>query len=242
MDRVDCIVAGAGVVGLAMARELARAGRETVVLEADTAIGTGVSSRNSEVVHAGIYYPLQSLKARLCVQGKELLYRYCAERGIPMRRCGKLVVATRRQDEGRLAQIAEHAAACGVELHRLTRAQARQLEPALECTAALHSPSSGIVDSHALMLALQGDAEAHGAAVALASPSRAHCARTAHGSCAPSATSRSSSPRSGSSIAPVSMHSAWRDQCRDFRRRRSRRAGLPRATTSRFRGARRFRI
>ena len=168
MDKVDCVVIGAGVVGLAVARALALRGREVMVLEAAQAIGTGTSSRNSEVIHAGIYYSAGSLKARLCVQGKQLLYAYCAERGIAHRRCGKLIVATSNAQVAQLDGIVKKARANGVDdLQRLTREQARMLEPRLECMAALHSPGTGIVDSHALMLALQGDLEHAGGLVAL---------------------------------------------------------------------------
>jgi L-2-hydroxyglutarate oxidase LhgO len=177
MDKVDCVVIGAGVVGLAVARAMALRGREVMVLEAADAIGTGTSSRNSEVIHAGIYYSQGSLKARLCVQGKELLYAYCAERGIGHRRCGKLIVATNEAQVAQLHGIRDKAAANGVnDLVLLTRDQARALEPQLECVAALHSPSTGIVDSHGLMLALQGDLENAGGLVALNSPlARAEC-------------------------------------------------------------------
>ena len=168
MDQVDCVVIGAGVVGLAVARALALQGREVMVLEAAEAIGTGTSSRNSEVIHAGIYYPAGSLKARLCVQGKALLYDYCEARGIGHRRCGKLIVATSEAEVPELAGIIAKAAANGVnDLVLLTREQARALEPQLECVAAIHSPSTGIVDSHALMLSLQGDLEAAGGIVVL---------------------------------------------------------------------------
>jgi len=161
---IDCIVVGAGVVGLAVARALARQGREVLVAEAAEAIGTGTSSRNSEVVHAGIYYPAGSLKARLCVRGKQLLYDYCAARGIPHRRLGKLIVATTGDEARQLDGIAARARANGVDdMRRLDAAEAAALEPALRCTAALLSPSTGIVDSHALMLAYQGDAENAGA-------------------------------------------------------------------------------
>ena len=129
MDEVDCIVVGAGVVGLAVARALAQAGREVIVLESLALYGSGVSSRNSEVIHAGIYYPQGSLKARLCVRGRELLYAYCAERGVDYQRCGKLVVATRPADVSKLDSIRQHAAANGVALTPLTRAQALALEP-----------------------------------------------------------------------------------------------------------------
>ena len=167
-DTVDCVVVGAGVVGLAVARALALLGREVMVLEAANAIGTGTSSRNSEVIHAGIYYAAGSLKAQLCVRGKALLYQYCAERGVAHRRCGKLIVATSPEQEAQLHGIRQRAQANGVgDLQWLTRAQAQELEPAVECVAALLSPSTGIVDSHALMLSLQGDLEHAGGVVAL---------------------------------------------------------------------------
>ncbi len=177
-DNVECVVIGAGVVGLAVARSLALRGLEVLVLEAANAIGTETSSRNSEVIHAGIYYPQGSLKARLCVEGKELLYAYCEERGIAHRRCGKLIVATSEEQRAQLDNIARHAAANGVnDLVLLSAEQARALEPALQCVAALLSPSTGIVDSHGLMLALLGDVENHGGALALQSPvARAECA------------------------------------------------------------------
>ena len=181
MDQLDCVVVGAGVVGLAIARALALQGREVMVLEAAPAIGTGISARNSEVIHAGIYYPQGSLKAQLCVQGRQMLYDYCAARGIGHSRCGKLLVATSDAQVGQLQGIVAKAVANGVhDLVLLTRAQARALEPQLECVAAVHSPSTGIVDSHALMLALQGDLENAGGVVALNSPlSLAVCAQSA---------------------------------------------------------------
>jgi L-2-hydroxyglutarate oxidase LhgO len=170
MDEFDCAVIGAGVVGLAVARALALRGREVIVLESEGAIGTGTSSRNSEVIHAGIYYPQGSLKAQLCVEGKQRLYAYAEERGLPHRRCGKLIVATSAAQVGQLEAIAAKARANGVDdLVPLSRAQARAMEPALECLAALHSPSTGIVDSHALMLSLQGDLEHAGGVLALKS-------------------------------------------------------------------------
>jgi len=166
MEQVDTIVVGAGVVGLACARALAMAGREVLVLEQASGIGMGVSSRSSEVIHAGIYYPTGMLKTRLCVRGKALLYEYCAARGVPHRRCGKLIVATADGQDAQLAALAARAAANGVDdLRPLTRAEALALEPALHCTSALLSPSSGIIDTHALMLACQGDLEAAGGAV-----------------------------------------------------------------------------
>ncbi len=177
MDRIDCLVLGAGVIGLAIARAFALQRREVLVLESARAIGTGTSSRNSEVIHAGLYYPRGSLKARLCVQGRALLYAYCSERGLDHRRCGKLVVATAPEQCTQLEQVRHGAAANGVtDLQLLTRAEARALEPHLECVAALHSPSTGIVDSHAFMLALQGDLENAGGLVALNAPmARAEC-------------------------------------------------------------------
>lgn len=168
MDRVDVVVIGAGVVGLAIARACARQGREVLLLERAEAIGTETSSRNSEVIHAGIYYPPGSLKARLCVAGRAMLYDYAESRGVPHRRCGKLIVATTAGEEARLAAIATGARACGVaDLAMLTGAEARAMEPQLACEAALLSPSTGIVDSHALMLSLLGEAEAAGAMLAL---------------------------------------------------------------------------
>lgn len=168
MEQVDCIVAGAGVIGLQAARGLAARGLDTLILEAADAIGTETSSRNSEVIHAGIYYPQGSLKAQLCVTGREMLYRYCAERSIPHRRSGKLIVATDEAQEPVLATIRAGAAACGVgDLRFLSAAEARALEPSLYCTKALLSPSTGIIDSHALMLTLLGDAEESGAMLSL---------------------------------------------------------------------------
>lgn len=171
MDWVDCVVIGAGVAGLAAARRIARSGCETLILEAADAIGSGISSRNSEVVHAGLYYPAGSLKARACVAGRRMLYEYCAARGIAHRRTGKLVVAADQEQAGKLAAIRAAAAANGCDdLEELTAAQAAALEPALRCVGALLSPSTGIIDSHGLMLSLLADAEAAGATLALRSP------------------------------------------------------------------------
>jgi len=173
MEPVDAVVIGAGVVGLAVARALAMAGREVVVLEAENAFGTITSARNSEVVHAGLYYPTGSLRAQLCVRGKGLLYDFCTSHGVAHRRCGKLIVATTADELPALDRLQATALANGVpDLQRLTAAEALALEPALHCVGALLSPSTGIVDSHGLMLALLGDAEAAGAALALCSPVR----------------------------------------------------------------------
>jgi L-2-hydroxyglutarate oxidase LhgO len=170
-DRVDAVVVGAGVVGLAVARALALAGMEVVVLEATQAYGQGVSARNSEVIHAGLYYPAGSLKARLCVEGRQRLYAYCESRGVAHRRCGKLIVAATPADLPKLDAILAHAQASGVHsLQRLSAAEAGALEPDLACAGALWSPDTGIVDSHGLMTALLGDAENAGAALALLSP------------------------------------------------------------------------
>jgi L-2-hydroxyglutarate oxidase LhgO len=171
VEEIECVVIGAGVVGLAIARRLAMAGREVIVLEAADAIGSETSSRNSEVIHAGIYYPTGSLKARSCVAGKHLLYAYCAEHGVPHRRCGKLIVATTEEQTATLEQIRARAEANGVhDLERLEPHEVVELEPEVRCTAALLSPSTGIIDSHALMLAYQGDAEDHGAMLAFNAP------------------------------------------------------------------------
>jgi L-2-hydroxyglutarate oxidase LhgO len=171
MDKVDCVVIGAGVIGLAVARRLAQSGREVIVLEAAESIGTETSSRNSEVIHAGIYYRAGSLMAQMCVSGKQLLYAYCAEHGIPHRNCGKLIVATTPKETEKLQSIRAHAEANGVlDMQLLAGEAARAMEPALNCDAALLSPSTGIIDSHAYMLALQGDAEAAGAAFAFHTP------------------------------------------------------------------------
>jgi L-2-hydroxyglutarate oxidase LhgO len=171
LDTVDCIVIGAGVVGLAIARELARAGRETIIVERENAFGTSTSSRNSEVIHAGIYYSYGSRKARLCVRGRELLYDYCERYAVDHRRSGKLIVATAESQHAELDKLQQAAAANGVnDLRRLDRAQALALEPALNCTAALLSPSTGIIDTHAYMLSLLGQAEAAGAMLAYLTP------------------------------------------------------------------------
>src|SRR5246500_477624 len=171
MDKVECVVIGAGVIGLAVARRLARAGREVIVLEAAEGIGTVTSSRNSEVIHAGIYYKAGSLMARFCVDGKRALYEYCASHGIPHKNCGKLIVATTPKETEKLQSIRAHAQANGVlDMQVLSGGEARALEPALNCDAALLSPSTGIIDSHAYMLALRGDAEACGAAYAFHTP------------------------------------------------------------------------
>jgi L-2-hydroxyglutarate oxidase LhgO len=164
-------VVGAGVVGLAVARALALAGREVIILEAADGIGTETSSRNSEVIHAGIYYPAGSLMARFCVAGRRALYAYCADKGVPHVNCGKLIAATSAGEDAMLDGIKRRAEANGVEGMRvLSAAEAMRLEPNLSCTSALLSPVTGIVDSHAFMLALQGDAENAGAVPVFLSP------------------------------------------------------------------------
>jgi L-2-hydroxyglutarate oxidase LhgO len=170
-EDVDCVVVGAGAVGLAIARALALQGREVLVLEAEGAIGTGTSSRNSEVIHAGIYYPTGSLKARLCVEGNRLLYPYCDARQVAHRRLGKLIVAVSADELPFLAEYQRQAIANGLDdLARLSAAQVRALEPQLHCVECLWSPSSGILDSHGLMQAYQADLEAHGGTVLLRAP------------------------------------------------------------------------
>jgi L-2-hydroxyglutarate oxidase LhgO len=159
-DKLDCVVVGAGVVGLAIARSVARSGRQVVVLDAESQIGTHSSSRNSEVIHAGIYYPEKSLKARLCVRGRDMLYRYCATHGIDHQRIGKLIVATGEAELPKLDALRQQAALNGVDdLQFITAEEARKIEPNVESVGALLSPSTGIVDSHALMTALQAELE-----------------------------------------------------------------------------------
>lgn len=171
IDRIECAVIGAGVIGLAVARRLAQAGLEVLVLEAAEMIGTETSSRNSEVIHAGIYYPKDSLKARLCVAGKAALYPFCEDHGVAHRRCGKIIVATDEAQLEELAALKERAAGNGVgDLEWLSVAQVAEMEPAVFCVGALLSPSTGIIDSHGLMLAYQGDAEAAGAMLAFHAP------------------------------------------------------------------------
>jgi L-2-hydroxyglutarate oxidase LhgO len=170
-ESVDCIVIGAGVVGLAVARVLAQSGREVIILESADMIGTETSSRNSEVIHAGIYYPVGSLKAQFCIDGKNALYRYCAEHGVPHRRCGKIIVATAEDQVPAMHEIKKRAAVCGVtDLEFLTAEDATALEPELFCHAALYSPSTGIIDTHTLMLEFLGDTEAAGGMIAYLSP------------------------------------------------------------------------
>src|SRR5918912_1452086 len=168
---VETIVVGAGVVGLAAARACALAGQDVLVLEQHPRIGEETSSRNSEIVHAGLYYAPGSLRARLCVRGKEMLYAFCAEAGVAHRRTGKLLVATADGQLGKLNTIAETARRNGVlDVVPMTGAEARRLEPELSCVAALLSPSTGTVDSHGLMLALEGHLEQLGGQVVLRTP------------------------------------------------------------------------
>ena len=168
---VDCVVIGAGVIGLACARRIAHSGREVLILEGEGDIGSGVSARNSEVIHAGIYYPTGSLKARLCVAGRDQLYAYCADHGVTARKVGKLVVATASDQIPALHKLMEQAEANGVDdLKLLSADEAKRMEPQLSCVAAFHSPSTGIIDTHGLMLSLLGEAEARGAALARHAP------------------------------------------------------------------------
>lgn len=171
METIECIVVGAGVVGLAVARACAQSGYDTILLEAQASIGTETSSRNSEVMHAGLYYPPDSLKARLCVQGQVMLYAYCDTHAVPYARCGKLIVAAETPEITTLEHLKNNATVCGVDgLQWLNPVQARLKEPELQCSAALFSPSTGIIDSHVLMQSLLGDLESAGGMLALCSP------------------------------------------------------------------------
>ena len=165
---IETAVVGGGVIGLAVARALADAGQDVMLLERHRRLGSETSSRNSEVIHAGIYYPPGSMRARLCVAGKEMLYRFCMENGVAHRRCGKLLVATHADEMAKLEGIADYAARNGVtEMRRLTAADVKVLEPEVACVAAYLSSSTGIIDSHGLMQALEGAIEAAGGAVVL---------------------------------------------------------------------------
>ena len=167
MDSVDCVVIGAGVVGLAIARALSMSGREVIILEGEDTFGTWTSARNSEVIHAGIYYPPGSLKAESCVRGRDLLYAYCQSHGVAYRRCGKLIVATNDRQLAELEDIARAARSNGVDdVSFVSAVQAVVLEPELRCVGALLSPSTGIIDSHAYMLSLLGEAQTQGAVLA----------------------------------------------------------------------------
>lgn len=171
MEQVDCVVVGAGVIGLAIARQLAQAGHDTIILEREDSFGTITSARNSEVIHAGIYYPSNSLKARWCVRGNRLLYAYCQDHQVTTQACGKLIVATDTQQLTQLESILAHANRNQVPgMVSLSQAEAKKLEPELQCLAALYSPTTGIIDSHAYMLSLLGDFEDAGGAIAYRSP------------------------------------------------------------------------
>ena len=170
METADCVVIGAGVVGLATARALARKGREVLILESEAAFGTATSSRNSEVIHAGIYYTHGSLKERLCVEGRDKLYAFCDAYGVPYKRTTKVVYAAHDGEIPGLRKLQAHANTSGVYMTWLSRADVKRIEPNLKCAAALHSPLTGIIDSHAYMLALLGDAEENGATIVYNSP------------------------------------------------------------------------
>ena len=171
VNTVECVVIGAGIIGLAISRALAIQGREVVILESEGTIGTVTSSRNSEVIHAGIYYPEGSLKAKLCVRGKKLLYSYCPKHGISHKRCGKLIVATKKSQIIELEKLKKQAQINGVEdMLWLDKTQVNALEPDVNSIGALLSPSTGVIDTHALMLAYLGEAEEHGAMVAYNTP------------------------------------------------------------------------
>lgn len=168
---MQVLVVGAGVIGLAVARAAALAGHDVIVAEAQDGIGSGVSSRNSEVIHAGMYYPSGSRRARHCVRGNRMLYEYCASHGVPHRKCGKFIVATNDAERTKLEGILKQGRANGVPgLEPIGGNSARALEPELVCVSALHSPETGIIDSHSYMLALQGDLEDRGGVIAFATP------------------------------------------------------------------------
>src|SRR5438874_4545501 len=167
VGRMQVLVVGAGVVGLAIARAAAIAGHDVVVAEAASGIGTGVSSRNSEVIHAGLYYPTGSRRAYYCPRGRRMLYEFCASHGVPHRKCGKLVVATNASEIRRLEGVLKQAQINGVEgVELIEGAAAKRLEPELACLVAMVSPETGIIDSHAYMHALRGDFEDRGGVVA----------------------------------------------------------------------------
>ena len=169
-DTIEIVVIGAGVVGLAIARAFARAGREVIILERNSRIGEETSARNSEVIHAGIYYPTGSLKAIHCVRGKEKLYRYCVKKGVSHNRCGKIIVSTQSGQQPELKALHSQATANGItDLQWLTRSEVEKLEPSVQCVTGLLSPSTGIIDSHSFMLALQADLEAANGSVAILS-------------------------------------------------------------------------
>lgn len=167
-DTIETLVIGAGAVGLAIARTLARAGHEVMIVEAAAEIGTETSSRNSEVIHAGIYYQAGTLKTRLCIEGRHMLYEFCRDFGVEARAIGKLIVATTEAEIPKLAALRDAASKNGVtNLEWLTQEEAARIEPEVTCKAALLSPSTGIIDSHGYMQALLGDAESHGAMLAV---------------------------------------------------------------------------
>jgi len=171
METLDCAVIGAGVVGLAIARKLAQNGRDVVILEAEDAFGTHTSARNSEVMHAGIYYASGSMKARLCVPGRKALYDYCAEHNVNHQRIGKVIVACDDSEVAALKKYKAQAEANGVDdLRMLTPTELKEMEPNVRCVAGFLSPSTGIIDSHGLMLSYLGEAEDNGAMLALSSP------------------------------------------------------------------------
>ena len=246
MAHADAVVIGAGVVGLAVARALAMAGREVIILEAENAFGTITSARNSEVIHAGLYYPTGTLRAQLCVRGKALLYDYCAHHGVAHSRCGKLIVATQADELPALDRLQATAQANGVwDLQRLSAADARALEPALHTVGALLSPSTGIIDSHGLMLALLGDAEAHGAMLALCSPVLAGRATPQGieldvGDANPQQPVTRCAPARWSTV-PACTPRRWRARWPGWRRSTCRGIIWPRAATSACRARRRFR-
>ena len=230
---MQVLVIGAGVVGLAIGRDAALAGHDVIIAEAEAHIGSGTSSRNSEVIHAGIYYPTGSLRERYCARSRRLLYAYCASHGVPHRKLGKLVVVGKDADRPALEKLYAQAMHNGVEgLRMLEGAEAMRMEPALACVAAFHSPETGIIDSHRYMLALQGDLEDRGGMLALNTPVERRRRCPAAGRSGSAAASRGRSPSMPSSIPPGTAPRRWRERPRAIRRSACRSSCSPRAITS----------
>ena len=240
--RMQVLVIGAGVVGLAVARAAARKGHDVVVAEAANAIGTGISSRNSEVIHGGMYYATGTLRGRHCVRGRRWLYEFCASHGVPHRKCGKLIVATNQAELDKIGQIEVQGGINGVEgLELIGGNAARAMEPELACIGALHSPETGIIDGHRYMLALRGDLEDAGGAIAFNTPVTARRAKTGNGRSRSAAAAAANLPSTRWPIARGSARNPWRAPWRTIRQRACRGWCWPRAIISPSRASRRSR-